>query len=142
MPSESDKRADHEMCSSDHGRLRCVRFASVRSVTTALSGESGTAVWHRSDRDRKGFDPTFCKTSACYSAKVRLYQPRDAGTRLRDRRFLTSVAGAVVSAKLWLQFLFMVFVIRSVTPECVRSASDENRQSPSSTPNAAARAAA
>jgi hypothetical protein len=70
MVWESDKSADHEMCSSDHGRFHCVRFASVRSVTTALSGESGAAIWRRTDRDRKGFDPTFCKTSACCSAKV------------------------------------------------------------------------
>src|SRR6478752_7326003 len=71
MLSESDKTADHEMCTSDHGPFDCVRFASVRSVTTAYSGESGAAIWGRSDHDRKGFDPTFCKTSACYSAKVR-----------------------------------------------------------------------
>ena len=71
MLSEFDKSADHEMCSSNHGRFHCIRFASVRSVTTALSGESGAAIWYRSDRDRKGFDPTFCKTNACYSAKVR-----------------------------------------------------------------------
>ena len=71
MLSKSDKTADHEMSTSDHGPFHCVRFASVRSVTTALSGESGAAIWHRSDRDRKGFDPTSCKTSACYSAKVR-----------------------------------------------------------------------
>lgn len=70
MLSESDKSADHEICSSDHGRFHCVRFTNVRSVTTALSGESRAAIWHRSDRDRKGFDPTFCTTSACYSAKV------------------------------------------------------------------------
>jgi hypothetical protein len=71
MLSESDKSADHETCSSDRGPFHCVRFASVRSVTAALSGESGAAIWRRSDRDRKGFDPTFCKTSARYSAKVR-----------------------------------------------------------------------
>jgi hypothetical protein len=71
MLSESDKSADHEMCSSDHGRFHCVRFASVRSVTTALSGEGGAAIWRRSDRDRKGFDSTFYETPACYSAKVR-----------------------------------------------------------------------
>ena len=69
MLSESDKTADHEMCSSDHCRRYCVRFAGVRSVPTALSGESQPAIWRRSDRDRKGFDPTFCKTSARYSAE-------------------------------------------------------------------------
>jgi hypothetical protein len=70
----SEKRfsasADHEMCNGGHGRFHCVRFASVRSVTTALSGESGVAIWRRSDRNRKGLDPTFCKTSACYSAEL------------------------------------------------------------------------
>ena len=71
MLSESDKTADHEMSTSDHGPFHCVRFASVRSVTTTLSGKSGAAIWHRSDRDRKGFDPTFCKTSGCDTAKVR-----------------------------------------------------------------------
>jgi hypothetical protein len=71
MLSESDNTAEHEMSTSDHGPFHCVRFAGVRSVTTALSGESQPAIWRRSDRDRKGFDPTFCKTSACYSAKVR-----------------------------------------------------------------------
>jgi hypothetical protein len=92
MLSESDKSADHEMCSSDHGRFHCVRFASVRSVTTALSGESSAAIWRRSDRDRKGFDPTFSKTSACYSAKVRAVSAaRRRQSRLRDRSFLTSI---------------------------------------------------
>src|SRR4029077_18861327 len=71
MLSESDKTADHEMCTSDHGPFHCVRFASVRSVTATLSGESGAAIWHRSDRHREGFDPAFCKTSGCYTAKVR-----------------------------------------------------------------------
>ena len=70
MPWESDKTADHEMSISDHGPFHCVRFAGVRSVTTTLSGESGAAIWHRSDRDRKGFDPTFCKTTLWYSAEV------------------------------------------------------------------------
>jgi hypothetical protein len=45
MLSKSDKSADHEMCGSDHGRYDCVRFASVRGVTTALSGESGATIW-------------------------------------------------------------------------------------------------
>jgi hypothetical protein len=72
MLSKSDKTADHEMSTSDHGPFHCVRFASVRSVTTPLSGESGAPIWRRSDRDRKGFDPTFCKTSGCYTAKVRV----------------------------------------------------------------------
>ena len=67
---ESDNSVDYEMCSSDHGRLRCVRFESVRSATTALSGESGATIWRRSDRYRKGSNPTFCKTSACYSAEI------------------------------------------------------------------------
>jgi len=79
MLSESDKTVDHEMCTSDHGPFHCVRFASVRSVTTAHSGESDAAIWHWSDRDRNGFDPTFCKTSACYGAKVR------AGSAARRR---------------------------------------------------------
>jgi hypothetical protein len=68
--SESDNSVDYEMCSSDHGRLRCVRFESVRSATTALSGESGATIWRRSDRYRKEPNPTFCKTSACYSAEI------------------------------------------------------------------------
>ena len=71
MLSKSDKTADHEMSTSDHGPFHCVRFASVRSITAALSGESGAAIWHGSDRHRKGFDPAFCKTSGCYTAKVR-----------------------------------------------------------------------
>jgi hypothetical protein len=71
MLSESDKTGDQEMCTSDHGPFHCVRFASVRSLTTAHSGEGDAAIWHRSDRDRKEFDPTFCKTNACYDAKVR-----------------------------------------------------------------------
>ena len=83
MLSESDKTADHEMRSSDHGRFYCVCFARVRSVTTALSGESGAAIWPRSDRNRKGFDPTFCKTSDCYSATVIAVSPLNAGSRLR-----------------------------------------------------------
>jgi len=81
MLSESDKSADHETCSSDHGRFHRVRFTNVRSVTTALSSESGAPIWHRNDRDRKGFDPTFCKTSACYSAKVNTVS---AATRRRS----------------------------------------------------------
>ena len=94
MLSESDKTADHEMCTSDHGPFHCVRFPSVRSVTTALSGESGAAIWHRNDRDRKRFDPTTCKTSSCYSAKVRAAS--DADSRLCNRSFLTSVADVAV----------------------------------------------
>jgi hypothetical protein len=90
MLSESDKTADHEMSTSDHGPFHCVRFASVRSVTTALSCESGAAIWHRSDRDRKGFDPTFCKTSGCYSAKIRACISHEhGGIRLRDKSVLT-----------------------------------------------------
>jgi len=50
--------------------FNCVRFANVCSVTTALSSESQPAIWRGSDCDRKGCDPTFRKTSACYSAKV------------------------------------------------------------------------
>jgi hypothetical protein len=46
MLSESDKTADHEMSTSDHGPFHCVRFASVRSLTTAHSGESDAAIWH------------------------------------------------------------------------------------------------
>ena len=87
MRSESDKSADHEICSSDHCRFHCVRFASVRSVSTALSGESGAAIWRRTDRDRKGFDPTFCKTSACCSAKVSAVSAAKA-------QVLTCVTGA------------------------------------------------
>jgi hypothetical protein len=45
MLSDSDKTADHEICSSDHGRFHCVRFASIRGLPTAFSGESGAAVW-------------------------------------------------------------------------------------------------
>ena len=75
------------MCSSDHRRLHCVRFASVRSVATALSSESQPAIWSRSDRDRKGFDPTFCKKSACYSAKLR-------AVSAARRRHLACVTGA------------------------------------------------
>jgi len=70
MLLKSDKSADHEVCSSDYGRFHCVRFTSVRGATTALSSESGAAIWQWSDRDRKKSDPTLCKTSACYSAKV------------------------------------------------------------------------
>jgi hypothetical protein len=97
MLSKSDKSADHEMCSSDHIRFHSLRFAGIGSVTTALSGESGAAIWRRNDRDRKRFKPTFCKTSACYSAKVRAVSAtRDAGTRLCNRSFLTSVADVAV----------------------------------------------
>jgi hypothetical protein len=35
--------ARHEMCSSDHIRLYCVRFADIGSVTTAFPSESGAA---------------------------------------------------------------------------------------------------
>jgi hypothetical protein len=34
-----DKTAHHEMCSSDHIRFDCTRFAGIGSVTTAFSGE-------------------------------------------------------------------------------------------------------
>ena len=124
MLSESDKSADHEMCSSDRGRFHCVRFASDRSVTTALSSESGAAIWRRSDRDRKGFDPTFYKTSACYSAKVRAVSAvRRRQSRLRDRSFLTSILSArcckiSLSGKLFLNANHSVV---SVTVEFCRS---------------------
>jgi hypothetical protein len=39
-----DKTARHEMCSSDHIRFYCVRFAGMGSVTTAFSGESRPAI--------------------------------------------------------------------------------------------------
>jgi hypothetical protein len=70
MPWEPDTTAHHEMSTTDHGRFHCVRFANVRSVTTALSGESQPPLWRRSHRDRKGIDPTFGKTSVCFSAKL------------------------------------------------------------------------
>ena len=93
MLSESDKSADHEMCSSDHCRRHCVRFASVRSVPTALSGESQPAIWRRSDRDRKGFDPTLCKTTACYSAKVKAVSATNTEAfASRDKSLLTRVS--------------------------------------------------
>jgi hypothetical protein len=45
MPSDSDKTANHEMCSSsDHGRFHCVRFAGIRGFTAAFSGENLTAI--------------------------------------------------------------------------------------------------
>jgi hypothetical protein len=45
MLSDSDKTANHEMCSSsDHGRFHCVRFAGIRGFETAFSGESVTAI--------------------------------------------------------------------------------------------------
>jgi hypothetical protein len=43
MRLDFDKSAGHEMCSSDHGRFHCIRFASVRGFATAFSGESGAA---------------------------------------------------------------------------------------------------
>jgi hypothetical protein len=86
MLSESDNSADHEICSSDHGRFHCVRFASVRSVTTALSGESGAAIWRRSDCDRKGFSPAVSEKSACYRAAI-------AGVSAATRRAITCVTG-------------------------------------------------
>jgi hypothetical protein len=45
MLLKPDKSAEHEKCSSDHGRFHCVRFTSVRGATTALSSESGAAIW-------------------------------------------------------------------------------------------------
>ena len=72
MPSDSDKTANHEMCSSsDHGCFHCVRFAGIRGFTAAFPGESVTAIQRRTDRDRKRFDPASCEESACYSAEVR-----------------------------------------------------------------------
>src|SRR5215208_1650236 len=70
MMLKPDRAPTHEMCSSDYRPVHCVRFANVRSVTTALSGESQSAVWRGSDRDRKRFNPIFCKTNACYGAKL------------------------------------------------------------------------
>jgi hypothetical protein len=70
MLSDSDKTADHEMCSSDHGCFHCVRFASIRGLPTAFSGESSASVWRRSDRYRKRFGPTSYEASACYSAEI------------------------------------------------------------------------
>jgi hypothetical protein len=45
MLSESDKSAHHEVCSTDHNRLHCVGFASIRGLPTAFSGESSAAIW-------------------------------------------------------------------------------------------------
>jgi hypothetical protein len=44
MLSDSDMSARYEMCSSDHNRFHCVRFASVRGVATALSSEGDAAI--------------------------------------------------------------------------------------------------
>jgi hypothetical protein len=45
MLSDSDKTANHEMCSSsDHRRFHCVRFAGIRGFTAAFSCENVTAI--------------------------------------------------------------------------------------------------
>ena len=92
MLLNSDKTADHEMCSSsDYDRFHCVRFTSVRSVTTAVSGEDRPAIYWRSDHHRRRFSPTVYETSACYSAEISAVS---AATRRRfacvNRGFLTS----------------------------------------------------
>jgi hypothetical protein len=44
MPLDPAKSGDHEVCSSDHSRFHCVRFASIRGFTTAFPCESGAAI--------------------------------------------------------------------------------------------------
>lgn len=38
------KSADYEVCSSNDNRFGCIRHASIRGLTTALPGESRSAV--------------------------------------------------------------------------------------------------
>jgi hypothetical protein len=45
MLSDSDKSANHEVCSSDYDRFYRVGFASISGIPTAFSGESSTSVW-------------------------------------------------------------------------------------------------
>src|SRR5436309_15871063 len=79
------------MCSNDRNSLLCVRVARIRRFTAAASGQSLTAVWWRTDRDRKRFDQASCEQSACSSAEVRAVSAaRRSACRLHDRSFLTS----------------------------------------------------
>jgi hypothetical protein len=61
------------MCSNDRSSFHCIRFARIRSFTTASSGQSLAAIWWRSDRDRKRFDPASCEQSGSRSAEVRAF---------------------------------------------------------------------
>ena len=85
------------MCSSsDPSPFPCVCFASIRSITTAFSGENGTTVCRGGDRHRKRFDRTSCETSACYSGAITTVSAtRRRRFRLRDRSFLTLLRGFV-----------------------------------------------
>ena len=85
------------MCSSsDPSRFPCVCFASIRSITTAFSGENGTTVCRGGDRHRKRFDRTSCETSVCYSGAITTVSAtRRRRFRLRDRSFLTLLTGFV-----------------------------------------------
>jgi hypothetical protein len=45
MLSDSDKTANHEVRSTNCDRLHCVRFAGIRGLPAAFSGESSAAIW-------------------------------------------------------------------------------------------------
>src|SRR2546430_3915979 len=85
------------MCSnSDPSPFPCVCFASIRSITTAFSGENGTTVCRGGDRHRKRFDRTSCETSACYSSAITTVSAtRRRRFRLLGRSFLTLLTGFV-----------------------------------------------
>jgi hypothetical protein len=73
MSRDFVKRRGHEVCSTVHIRLRCIRIANICGFATTVSGEAGATVWRRSDYDRERFNPGFSPRSLRYSAEVGLY---------------------------------------------------------------------
>ena len=94
MLPQFDKTALHEVCSSDHIRFRCIRFACTGSVTTSFSSESRSAIQQRDDHHRKRFDPAHGEANLGHSAEVSILSAcKHAGIRLRSRSFLTPRPG-------------------------------------------------
>jgi hypothetical protein len=67
---DSDKSAEHEICSSVHDRFRCAYVASVGRFAPALSDQTNAAISRRYDCDRRRFASRHAQEGAGQRAKV------------------------------------------------------------------------
>ena len=69
-PVESDKSAEHEICSSVHNRFRCAYIANVGRFAPTLSDQTNAAISRRYDCDRRRFASRHAQEGARQPAKV------------------------------------------------------------------------
>jgi len=69
-PVESDKSAEHEICSSVHNRFRCAYIANVGRFAPTLSDQTNAAISRRYDCDRRRFASRHAQEGARQRAKV------------------------------------------------------------------------